>query len=162
MAGRKESENKKYIVRIFLLLLLVVSFILLFFFRIFIETGVNIEAECKVVPISFKKNRVTLYIVMRSYGLNLQYCHTIVSKNNICSDHVAIDRTIDIVRESVDRLYYKVKQPDSLFILEPSWNYKINTYEVTGVNITIKEIREDSLEFCAPRWGYQLLELHSE
>lgn len=163
MVGTKESGNKKYILHSILLLLFVVGFIIFYFFRTLIEAGVNMEAECKVIPISFQKNRVTLYIVMRDYGLNLQYCHTIISKNNICSDNVAIDRKKDIIRESVDRIYYKVKQPDSLFILEPSWNHKIDASEkVGGINIMIEGMKGDSLNIYAPRLGYQLLELDSK
>lgn len=162
MVGKKAFDNKKNILYSFFLLLVVVSFVILSFIRIFMETGISMENKCKVVPIRFFDDRVSLYIVMRDYGLNLQYCHTIISEHNICSDTVAIDHKIDIIRESVDRIYYKIKQPDSLFIIEPSWNYKTDFYEIAGINIMIRNMRKDSLEICTHQGEYQLLELYYE
>lgn len=162
MVGKKGSNTKKYVVNSLLLFLVVVGFIIFFCIRTLMEIGVAMQGECKVVSIAFVKNEITLYIVMRDYGLYLQNYHTIISKNNVASDDVAIDHKADIICPSTDRLYYKVKQPDSLLILEPSWDGKIDSYDIEGIHVVIKRIKDDSLKVCAPQWGYQLLELYSE
>lgn len=162
MVGKKELDSKKYIIKGFLLFLIGIGLLVFFFIRSLLEIGIIMESKCKVMPITFLKDDITLYIVMRDYGLNLQYCHTIISKNKVSSEDVAIDHKTDIVREGIDRLYYRVKQPDSLLILEPSWNAEVDFYDIEGIHVMIKGIKEDSLKNCVSQWEYKLLELYNE
>ena len=109
----------------------------------------------------FYKDNQTLYICMKDYGLNLQYVKTIISRNNLASENKIVNDDLDIVRHGVEKLYYKIVQPDSLLIIEPSWNSTDSIQrKIMGINIIIKEMSMDSLKLYVPQQGFQMLNLY--
>lgn len=135
MDGMKEF-SKRFFVGFIIMVVLVFS-ILISKWIVFLSTAFP-ASNIKVEVINFKKENVTIYIVIQNYGLNNQHVQTIISQNNISLDNISVNQEKDIVIKGIDNIYYKVYQPDSILVICPQWNPKQDVRDnVKNINIHI-------------------------
>ena len=114
MGGMKEF-SKRFFVGFIIMVVLVFS-ILISKWIVFLSTAFP-ASNIKVEVINFKKENVTIYIVIQNYGLNNQHVQTIISQNNISLDNISVNQEKDIVIKG--RLVYSNITPLKSDIMGP-------------------------------------------